>query len=123
MIKENMQELKEYTQEIKKHLEHYEKDNCKTDVYKELLEQYNILNNLLEELVKLQKENQEQKNTIAVLHYVIDNNYVSAEKIKKQIKEVIKNNKTDLKFNEYEENKTQSDLDELMKIADAICID
>lgn len=41
----------------------------------------------------------------------------------KLIKEVIKNNKTELKFDEYEKGKTVKDLDKILNIADAIIID
>lgn len=39
------------------------------------------------------------------------------------LKEVIKNNKTELKFNEYEKGKTVENLKEILNIADAIIID
>ena len=40
----------------------------------------------------------------------------------KLIKEVIKNNKTDLKFNEYKEGETEKSLEKIFKLADAIMI-
>ena len=39
------------------------------------------------------------------------------------LKEVIKNNKTELKFDEYEKGKTVKSLKEILNIADAIIID
>lgn len=39
------------------------------------------------------------------------------------IKEVIKNNKTNLKFNEYEEGRTEKSLEKILNIADAIMVD
>lgn len=39
------------------------------------------------------------------------------------LKEVIKNNKTELKFNEYEKGKTTESLEKILNIADAIIID
>lgn len=41
----------------------------------------------------------------------------------KLIKEVIKNNKTNLKFNEYEKGKTEKSLKKIFEMADAIMID